>query len=399
MATAQAELLDIRNRLRHPMSTQKFACPNCSQHIEAGQEYAGLQINCPNCQCALVVPASPLVVKLPSVSAAPSPPTPPVAVRRLTVRPVHAAAAMPQSAPPPPLTRRPSVALHDLGAEPSASKGKRILIGAAVVLALGAGLFGAISLGGRVQKKFNESRAKDDDPGVIGGQVGHIAELYNVLDATDPNKMGRMSRANDGSDRGAGARARRARTASSGSGNDSAPAPESLPVLPATWTLDADAARIPNGRVSGLLSGSNFVASSVFLLSGTATPVLALRQGEGADVDRELLIYLRLKRGEKIEGGAWTFSKEQTGAVPQVLKRWKPAPRMALQQKSFANGYAMKLEFGKLTDDGLPGKIYVALPDAEQTVVAGVFNAEIRVASAAQGAAKTGAGSLMTGNE
>jgi hypothetical protein len=52
-----------------------------------------------------------------------------------------------------------------------------------------------------------------------------------------------------------------------------------------------------------------------------------------------------------------------------------------------------------LTDDGLPGKIYVALPDAEQTVVAGVFNAEIRVASAAQGAAKPGAGSLMIGNE
>ncbi len=59
----------------------------------------------------------------------------------------------------------------------------------------------------------------------------------------------------------------------------------------------------------------------------------------------------------------------------------------------------MKLEFGKLTDDGLPGKIYVALPDAEQTVVAGVFNAEIRVASAAQGAAKPGAGALMIGNE
>ena len=383
------------------MSTQKFACPNCSQHIEAGEEYAGLQINCPNCQCALVVPASPLRVSLPAVSAAPSPPPPPLAARRLTVRPVHAAAApaVPQPAPPPPLTRQPSVALHDRGSEPAASKSKRILIGAAVVLALGAGLFGAISLGGRVQKKFNDSRAKDDDPGVIGGQVGHIAELYNVLDATDPNKMGRPSRADDGPGRGAGARTRRSRTAALGSGNDSPPEPESLPVLPATWTLDADAARIPNGRVSGLLSGSNFVASSVFLLSGTATPVLALRQGEGADVDRELLIYLRFKRGDKIEGGAWTFSKEQTGAVPQVLKRWKPAPRMALQQKSFANGYAMKLEFGKLTDDGLPGKIYVALPDAEQTVVAGVFNAEIRVASTAQGAAKPGVGSVMIDSE
>src|SRR5216684_539000 len=121
MATAHAELPAIRDRFRHPMSTQKFACPNCSQHIEAGQEYAGVQINCPNCQCALVVPASPLVVKLPTVSAAPSPSAPPVAVRRLTVRPVQAAAAAaPQPAPPPPLTRQPSAALHDRGAEPAA---------------------------------------------------------------------------------------------------------------------------------------------------------------------------------------------------------------------------------------------------------------------------------------
>lgn len=37
------------------MSDFKFSCPHCGQHIEAGADYAGLEINCPACGGALVV--------------------------------------------------------------------------------------------------------------------------------------------------------------------------------------------------------------------------------------------------------------------------------------------------------------------------------------------------------
>jgi hypothetical protein len=38
------------------MNEFKFSCPNCRQSIQATPEYAGVQINCPSCQTAIVVP-------------------------------------------------------------------------------------------------------------------------------------------------------------------------------------------------------------------------------------------------------------------------------------------------------------------------------------------------------
>ena len=74
-------------------------------------------------------------------------------------------------------------------------------------------------------------------------------------------------------------------------------------------------------------------------------------------------------------------------SVPQVVKRWKTNPRYAPQSKAFSSGYAMKLELGEITNGVLPGKIFVALPDTEQSVVAGVFNATTTLADASGAAA------------
>ena len=60
-------------------------------------------------------------------------------------------------------------------------------------------------------------------------------------------------------------------------------------------------------------------------------------------------------------------------AVPQVLKRWKATPTAVMQQKFFSTGYAMKLELGQSTEGTIPGRIFLALPDTEQSVVAGLF--------------------------
>jgi hypothetical protein len=69
-------------------------------------------------------------------------------------------------------------------------------------------------------------------------------------------------------------------------------------------------------------------------------------------------------------------------SVPQVVKRWKTNPRFAPQFKAYSSGYAMKLELGEITNGVLPGKIFVALPDTEQSVVAGVFKASTTLADA-----------------
>ena len=40
------------------MSVIKFSCPGCGQHIECGPEYAGVQVSCPSCQKAMIVPGA-----------------------------------------------------------------------------------------------------------------------------------------------------------------------------------------------------------------------------------------------------------------------------------------------------------------------------------------------------
>jgi hypothetical protein len=55
------------------MSAIKFICPGCAQHIECGPEYAGVTVNCPTCQVAMMVPGAPataVAVACPSCGAA-----------------------------------------------------------------------------------------------------------------------------------------------------------------------------------------------------------------------------------------------------------------------------------------------------------------------------------------
>jgi hypothetical protein len=127
--------------------------------------------------------------------------------------------------------------------------------------------------------------------------------------------------------------------------------------------------------------------------------VLAFQQGGFFSSERELLVFIRLKPGEKLEGKTLTIGKDETAEVPQVMKRWKANASLPMQQKPFANGYAMKLEFGKMTPDGLPGKIYVALPDTEQSAIGGSFLARVRAVSTAQGKKGPAGEPVMIGDE
>jgi hypothetical protein len=52
------------------MSDIKFACPNCQQHIQCGEGYAGLEIPCPTCQVKMTVP-TPVGAPVPAMAAAP----------------------------------------------------------------------------------------------------------------------------------------------------------------------------------------------------------------------------------------------------------------------------------------------------------------------------------------
>jgi hypothetical protein len=155
-------------------------------------------------------------------------------------------------------------------------------------------------------------------------------------------------------------------------------------MIAAVWTLDLDKAKTPNGKVNGMISGTNFVPEIVRLDKVGPTCLLRLLQGAAAAPDLGFMVYLRLNAGESVTGRTWTVTQDlKDKNLPQVVKVWKSNPRYAATQKSFSSGYAMKLELGDITDGVISGKIFLALPDPEQSVVAGVFKANASLADAA----------------
>jgi outer membrane lipoprotein-sorting protein len=83
------------------MAEFKFSCPQCGQHIQCDIGYSGMQINCPSCQQAIVVPQAPRFAAAPtappqvtrSTAAPPAPPVPPPASPGLSTRQTTAAPA------------------------------------------------------------------------------------------------------------------------------------------------------------------------------------------------------------------------------------------------------------------------------------------------------------------
>lgn len=344
------------------MADIKFACPHCSQHITCDELWGGHQLDCPSCKNALTVPGTAPPPASPAPSLAPQ-------TRLATPHAVAPAGGQPQRtipirnlAPPKPKKKNPVVTYS---------------IAAAVLILLAAGGYFGYDYVNKMQDKVNTS-SKEAAKNADSGQVGHIAKLYGALDATDPNRVLPDARAGTPRQRRTGVGQEIPVPAGADASASNTNANDGQPLIPAVWTLDLSKARIPSGRANGSISGTNFVPETARVDPVGTAHVLRLLQGQAISPDREVLIYLHLKGGEKIGGQTLNVSQDMAGAgVPQVTKRWKSNPKFAPSYKSFTSGYAMRLELGQVADGAVPGKIYLAMPDADQSVVAGNFKAII----------------------
>jgi hypothetical protein len=353
------------------MGDIKFSCPGCNQHITCDELWGGHELACPSCQTPLVVPAPP--ASAPS-GGNPLVPKPPQSFGARLARP-----QAPEPAAGPPQSR--GIPIRNLAPPPAKKQNLvlKILKVAAVLAVVGAGCYFAFVLFRNMQTKANAKRDAEEARNSGQSQVGHIAEVNAVMDATESLDGG-------GSSSGPRSRSPRQRRAGAGqpvpvAGDASAggASPETQgPLVPPVWTLDVATSKIPEGPVNGTLSGTNFVPEATRIDPVAGAQILHFLQGQPPVPDREIFVYLHLKPGEKLGGQTLTIASDMKGTgVPQVTKRWKTDPRYAPQLKSFLTGYAMKLELGQLADGAVPGKIYLALPDAEQSVLAGVFKAHL----------------------
>jgi hypothetical protein len=328
------------------MADMTIACPHCSQRITCDELWGGHTLQCPTCHKELAVPAP---------APAEAPPTEPALVPKVPQGPPRLVMGPKPSALDPAGPR--AVPIRNLAPPPPKKKNPALQIVTVVLVLVVLGVaayFAYPYVKGMLQK--TSAGSSNEGQTSSGGGSAPLQEVNAAMDIAD---------------------------SSSGSSTPSQPSSRKAakpPSGPPVWTLDIAAANIPESPVSGSVSGSQFALETArFDVIGGAQ-VLRLLQGLPTVPDRELSIYLVLKPGETLGGQTLSISPAAKAAeMPQqIIKRWKVGNGPGLQMKAFPAGYALKLTLEQPGADGLiPGKIFLALPDTEQTFVAGTFKATV----------------------
>ncbi|HEX3799121.1 MAG TPA: hypothetical protein VH413_10510 [Verrucomicrobiae bacterium] len=306
------------------MSEFKFPCPKCGQNILCDASNAGMQIACPACQTTLTVP--------------PPPPPPPAAPGKLSINKAvhHKPAATPPaggaSAPQQPAA---------WGTKPPPQKKKRKFnfgpaLGSIFALAV-AGAIAWFAFGAPYFKAQAEKKKQADAEAAAQAKAQEEAQRLAAEEAARPK---------------------------------------------AVWKLNLAEAVIPDAPAKGKLHGVDFKAEMVLFQND----FLTLRQDSG--LARQFVISVPLKSGEMLPGKSLEVYSTNTISQPRIGLNWKSDSGQPPGAQTFTKGYAMKLEFGTATPDGsIPGKIYLALPDTEQSFVAGTFEIGSKKAAGQPGAA------------
>jgi hypothetical protein len=136
------------------------------------------------------------------------------------------------------------------------------------------------------------------------------------------------------------------------------------------WTLNLAGVTFPDLPVSGSVHHRAFELDRATLTASNLT----LRAGRTGPVELGLNIVFFNRQAEELAGKTAEV-KPTDPKAPRVVLHWMDAKR---ESQTFHSGYAMKVEFGPVSDNSIPGKIFLCLPDGGQSWVAGTFVAEIR---------------------
>ena len=150
------------------------------------------------------------------------------------------------------------------------------------------------------------------------------------------------------------------------------PALVAPPANDTNWMLSLEGVSIPDSVAAGRVHARNFICARAILEGGTLT----MRMPAKGTTELGLSIYLHANQTAGLAGQAINITSDTTNA-PQVRLRWLNEQQKNTTQ-DFHTGYALKIEFGPLAGNRLPGKMYLCTPDDEKSYVAGTFNAEIR---------------------
>lgn len=159
----------------------------------------------------------------------------------------------------------------------------------------------------------------------------------------------------------------------SGAGRAAAPPAPKLVAPPANdtnWTLTPDEAAIPDSTAAGRIHGQDFIIERAYFQNG----ILTLRAGSRGPVEFGVQINFSGAQPASLAGQTINVSAEADKAAPVTL-HWPDTA--GVQKEKYDVGYALRLGFGPLEKNRLPGKIYLCTPDAEKSYLLGKFNASV----------------------
>jgi hypothetical protein len=145
------------------------------------------------------------------------------------------------------------------------------------------------------------------------------------------------------------------------------------------WTLDLASVEFPDAPVSGSVHHRAFDLDRATLNVSNLT----LRVGTKGNVELGVNVVFFNRQAEELSGKSAEV-KPTDPTAPRVVVHWMEAER---KSQIFHNGYAMKVEFGTISNNIIPGKIFLCLPDGGESWVAGTFRAEVRKTSTSKGRA------------
>jgi DNA-directed RNA polymerase subunit RPC12/RpoP/regulation of enolase protein 1 (concanavalin A-like superfamily) len=142
------------------------------------------------------------------------------------------------------------------------------------------------------------------------------------------------------------------------------------PANDSNWVLALNGRPIPDSPAAGRIHGQDFITERASFQDNT----LVLRAGKH---EAELAALIDFGGAPVAQLAGKTINVATNAAkAAKVTLSWKDAAGN-VQTPSYAAGYALRLEFGNLADDRLPGKIYLCLPDPQKSYLLGSFEARV----------------------
>ncbi len=150
------------------------------------------------------------------------------------------------------------------------------------------------------------------------------------------------------------------------------PAPVAPPANDANWSLAPGTNAIADSPVAGRIHAQNFIVERATFQNGALT----LRGGTAKQFEFGCAINFGGAQAESLSGQTINVTPDADKAA-KITLRWKDASG-TVQKENYDSGYALRLEFGALANNRLPGKIYLCAPDTEKSYLLGAFNADAR---------------------